>query len=135
MGVSPDTPIKITETQSSGQSKEGIVKLDAALSTIRILQEENEALKAQITALTAAKRPRRDLLVLVKLLIEAPRTVPELSLAMEKETRLVSQWLHSLKTRYNANIYTLADGKKALHNAEEFKPWIAWLDEPQNEAK
>lgn len=100
------------------------MKLDAALATIRMLQEENEALKAQIMKQTSAKRPHQNLINLIKTLIEAPKTVPELSRVMEKETRLISQWLHTLKTKHNANIYTLADGKKALQNPDDFTSWL-----------
>ena len=86
------------------------------------LEQENADLKEQLfaTALRLSKKPVNPAYAeVIRLLKEQPMTIGEIAEAMRRENRLVSQWLHAIKTRYGANIITLADGKKQLMNGDE----------------
>lgn len=85
------------------------------------LEQENTELKEQLaTALRLSKKPVNPAYAeVIRLLKEQPMTIGEIAEAMRRENRLVSQWLHAVKTRYGANIITLADGKKQLMNGDE----------------
>ena len=85
------------------------------MDQVKMLQKENEALKAenaQLRSRTVAASPIH--VELAKLILAEPRTVTELSSAMTRENRYVSQCIYQLKQRYGTKIVTLSDGRKEI---------------------
>lgn len=100
-----------------------------ALEMIQKLQEENEYLQKEVETLRNELQTSRiqrmkntaDINRLLLLLYEKPYTISELSKALGKEPRLISQWIFRLKTRFGAVIHTVGEGKKQLMNTEAFE--------------
>lgn len=91
------------------------------MDQVQMLQDENEALKAENAALrdrAAAINPVHA--ELVALLTATPMTVTELGQAMTRENRYVSQCLYQLKQRYGVNVITLSDGRKQIIDIGKF---------------
>ena len=91
------------------------------MDQVQMLQDENEALKAENAALrdrAVAINPVHA--ELVTLLTATPMTVAELGQAMTRENRYVSQCLYQLKQRYGVNVITLSDGRKQIIDVGKF---------------
>lgn len=91
---------------------------------VELLEKENAELKQQIEELQriAMKTVMNFNYAKVSFLInEQPRSISELAVIMLTDNRTISQWLHQLKSRFNAIITTLNDGKKKLENPEDFE--------------
>lgn len=91
------------------------------MDQVKMLQDENEALKAE----NAVLRDRATTInlvhaELVTLLTATPMTVTELGHAMTRENRYVSQCLYQLKQRYGVNVITLSDGRKQIVDVGKF---------------
>ena len=100
------------------------MNLKEATAKINMLEQDNAELRHRIAVLTSRKAPRPALVEMIRLLDEAPRTVPELSALLNQESRLISQWLHQLKTKYNAEVITYSTGKKGILNIDIFYQWL-----------
>ena len=96
--------------------------LQEALDQIKHLEAQNLSLLAQLaeTHKSCVVRVNPVYAELIAHLTKGPRSISELAEQMVRENRSVSQWLHSLKSKYGADIITLADGRKQLMNPEHF---------------
>lgn len=116
------------------------------MATKQELEQENELLKARIASLEHELTLAKALAVprthnplhheLARLLMAEPRSISELAEHFNREPRLISQWIFQLKSKHQAQIITMADGKKSLVNdifnlTEQVVPQqLNALDEP-----
>ena len=91
------------------------------MDQVKMLQDENEALKAENAKLRDRATPANLVHAeLVALLTAQPMTVTELGHAMTRENRYVSQCIYQLKQRYGVSVITLSDGRKQIADIGKF---------------
>ena len=88
---------------------------------VQALEAEVKRLREENVQLRVAKRGMNPLYrEMIDHLIAGPKTISQLAELMMRDNRAISQWLHQIKMRYEAEIITLSNGEKQLANAQFF---------------